>query len=144
MGPRPASSRARSERWRGSRRRSSCSAAPGPFRANGDRACSGVGVREARGDRLKALRDAVLGACSRAGVDPGPDAERPYRPHVTVARTRNERARVEFPGGLRSFGFEQDWRPSALELIESRPVAGGAPSYPAVATVPLAGAEPGP
>jgi 2'-5' RNA ligase len=91
-----------------------------------------VGVEErAEGVELAACHRAVLAALERFGLDTSAERERPFRPHVTVARSRGGRARVS--AAFRELDLRLDWDPPALTLFESCPAPGGS-RYEACAT----------
>lgn len=94
-------------------------------------------------ERLCQLADALSAAVARAGV---PLDERPYRPHLTLARSRRR------PVDLRPLvaaldGFTgSPWTPSRVELVHSRLGAGpgGRPLHRTLARCPLASGPRGP
>jgi 2'-5' RNA ligase len=89
------------------------------------------------GDRrpLAGLAASVAAGAGRAGA-PLPDAGRPFRPHLTLARSRT-------PADLRDLvatlgGYQgPSWRAERVELIESR--LGGRPRYTTIGGWPLGG-----
>ena len=82
---------------------------------------------------LRALAASVAAGARRAGAPP-PDEGRRYRPHLTVARSRQPadlRALVERLAGYAG----QPWDAAEIELILSK--TGPQPSYRTLATWPL-------
>jgi RNA 2',3'-cyclic 3'-phosphodiesterase len=70
-------------------------------------------------DRLRRLAESVRAAARRSGL---PVEDRPYRPHVTLARTAGADLR---PAVARLAGFEgTPWTASRLHLVRSRLGAG--------------------
>ena len=88
------------------------------------------------------LAEGRLGACVEeltrrwSGAAP----ERPFVPHVTVARPRRRGSgRARTPAAFRVLAIERDWDPPAIELLASRrDPAGGPPRYEPVAAWPWA------
>jgi 2'-5' RNA ligase len=90
------------------------------------------------GDRraLAGLAASVATAAGPAGAPP-PDAGRPFRPHLTLARSRREPADVrDLVAALTSYQGPR-WRAEQVELIESHP--GGPPRYTTIGRWPLGG-----
>ncbi|HEX9065861.1 MAG TPA: RNA 2',3'-cyclic phosphodiesterase [Streptosporangiaceae bacterium] len=86
--------------------------------------------------RLAALAASVAAGARRAGAPP-PDEGRRYRPHLTLARSRQPadlRALVDSLSGFRG----RTWRPGRVELIRSE--TGPRPRYVTIGTWPLRGA----
>jgi 2'-5' RNA ligase len=76
-----------------------------------------VGVEErAHPGRLESCRQAVLAGLAGAGVDTRAEAERAFRPHVTVARPRG---RERLPAEFSALALALDWDPVGVELLES-------------------------
>ena len=76
----------------------------------------------------------MTAAAERAGAPP-PDAGRPYRPHVTLARSRRAPADVrDLVAALISYQGPR-WRAERVELIESR--LGGQPRHTTIGGWPL-------
>jgi 2'-5' RNA ligase len=93
-----------------------------------------IGCEErAEAGRLAACLHAARAGVVAAGFDLGPDAARPFRPHVTVARPRG-RGRV--PEAFASLAFARDWDPPASVLYESLVESGGN-VYAPLATFPF-------
>ena len=97
----------------------------------------GAEERLARGasGRLAECRRAVVEALQAGGIELDDELERPFRPHVTVARPRGPRASV--PQAFRALTLALDWDPAAVVLFESRPASGGS-RYEPLGTWPLA------
>ena len=72
---------------------------------------------------LERCRTAVVHALLAGGIDLGEELARPFRPHVTVARPRGDRATV--PEAFRALDFGLDWEPREVVLYESVPAPGG-------------------
>jgi RNA 2',3'-cyclic 3'-phosphodiesterase len=89
------------------------------------------------GDRraLAALATAVAAAATEAGAPP-PDAGRPFRPHLTLARTRAPADARDLVAALAAYAGPR-WLAGRVELIESRP--GGRPRYRTAGHWPLNG-----
>ena len=80
-----------------------------------------IGVEERGGPgRLEACRRAVLDGLTRAGVDTRAEEDRPFRPHVTVAR-----GRARLPAAFGALVLGLDWNPEGVELLESEVGPGG-------------------
>ena len=97
-----------------------------------------VGVRGDR-DRLRALAGSVAAAARRAGVDL---VDRPYRPHLTLARSR-ARGDVDLrPLVASAADFAgATWTADAIHLIQSR--LGANPTYTTLGSWPLRAAQAG-
>lgn len=96
-------------------RLSGAGAFPGPKRPR----VLWVGVEErAHAGRLERCRLAVLAGLARAGVDTQAEAERAFRPHVTVARPRGYQ---RLPARFTGLALDLAWNPSGVELLESSP-----------------------
>ncbi len=86
---------------------------------------------------LAALAASVADAVTRAGAAP-PDAGRPFRPHLTLARTRGRT-----PADVRDLvtalsGYASpSWPVDRIQLIDSHP--GGRPRYSPIGRWPLNG-----
>jgi len=89
------------------------------------------------GDRraLAALAASVAAAATEAGAPP-PDAGRPFRPHLTLARTRTPADVRDLVTTLGAYAGPR-WRADRVELIESRP--NGPPRYRLAGHWPLNG-----
>jgi RNA 2',3'-cyclic 3'-phosphodiesterase len=87
------------------------------------------------GDRsaLAALAASVAAAARRAGAPP-PDAGRPFRPHLTLARGRSQADVRDLMTALSPYRGPR-WRAEHVDLIESRP--GGQPRYTTIGHWPL-------
>jgi 2'-5' RNA ligase len=82
-----------------------------------------IGIAErARSGCLAACQRAVAAAFAGAGIALA-DAERPFRPHLTVARARRPRTRA--PEEFAALALEESWDPPAVVLYESIAEAGG-------------------
>lgn len=95
------------------------------------------------GDRhaLAELAASVAAAARRAGAPP-PDAGRPFRPHLTLARSRRVPVDVhDLVAALTPYQGPR-WRAEWVELIESHP--GGQPRYTTIGRWPLGGDTLGP
>jgi 2'-5' RNA ligase len=94
------------------------------------------------GDRpaLAALAASVAGAATRAGAAP-PDAGRPFRPHLTLARCRTQADVSDLVTVLRAYAGPS-WRVDRIHLIDSHP--GGQPRYTTIGSWPLNGDTLGP
>jgi RNA 2',3'-cyclic 3'-phosphodiesterase len=97
------------------------------------------------GDRteLGALAGSAVAAARRSGVDMPED--RPYRPHLTLARGRPGRHRVDlapFAAALADFAGDP-WPLAAISLVRSHLPVGGVPGarprYETVGSWPLSG-----
>ena len=97
-----------------------------------------AGVRGDR-DRLRALAGSVAAAARRAGVDL---VDRPYRPHLTLARSR-ARGDVDLrPLVASAAAFAgTTWTADAIHLIQSR--LGANPTYTTLGSWPLRAARAG-
>lgn len=84
---------------------------------------------------LEALAASVAGAATRAGAVP-PDAGRPLRPHLTLARARIPADVRDLVTALSPYAG-RPWRVDRVELIDSHP--GGQPRYTTVGAWPLNG-----
>jgi 2'-5' RNA ligase len=95
-----------------------------------------VGVR---GDlaSLRALAASVSAAARRAKV---PVDDRPYRPHLTLARVRGTTSLRDLAAALASYDGPT-WTAAAIDLMESTSagVAGQAPRYTILRSFPLSG-----
>ena len=81
----------------------------------------GVGERASPG-LLGTCRSAVLSALSAAGIDTRPEEQRPFRPHLTVARLREAQTRenrVRVPSTFYQLAFDDSWTPYQVTLFES-------------------------
>jgi 2'-5' RNA ligase len=90
------------------------------------------------GDRraLAELAASVAAGVGRAGAPP-PDAGRPFRPHLTLARSRREPADIrDLVAALTSYQGPR-WRAERVELIESH--LGAPPRYTTIGRWPLGG-----
>ncbi len=88
------------------------------------------------GDRraLAELAASVAAGAGRAGAPP-PDAGRPFRPHLTLARSRRAPADVQdLVTALTPYQGPR-WRAERVELIESH--LGGQPRYTTIGRWPL-------
>lgn len=88
------------------------------------------------GDRpaLAGLAASVAAGAGRAGVPP-PDAGRPFRPHLTLARSGRAPAGIrDLVAALTSYQGPR-WRAERVELIESH--LGGQPRYTTIGGWPL-------
>lgn len=86
---------------------------------------------------LAALAASVADAVTRAGVAP-PDAGRPFRPHLTLARTRGRTpADVRDLVAALSGYASPSWPVDRIQLIDSHP--GGRPRYSPIGRWPLNG-----
>jgi RNA 2',3'-cyclic 3'-phosphodiesterase len=95
------------------------------------------------GDRraLAELAASVAAGAGRAGAPP-PDAGRPFRPHLTLARSRRAPADVQdLVTALTPYQGPR-WRAERAELIESH--LGGQPRYTTIGRWPLGGDTLGP
>jgi RNA 2',3'-cyclic 3'-phosphodiesterase len=95
------------------------------------------------GDRraLAELAASVAAGAGRAGAPP-PDAGRPFRPHLTLARSRRAPADVQdLVTALAPYQGPR-WRAERVELIESH--LGGQPRYTTFGHWPLGGDTLGP
>jgi 2'-5' RNA ligase len=114
----------------------------GAFPRRGEERVLWLGASEAAGaeGRLADLHRRALGAVRAAGLDPGPDADRPLHPHVTVARPRRERGRAvgRAPDAFFALAPGLAWRPDEVVLFESTRAPDGPPEYVPRAAVPLA------
>ena len=90
------------------------------------------------GDRreLAALAASVAAAASQAGAPP-PDAGRPFRPHLTLARTGRAPADVRDLAAALSRYQGPRWRAERVELIGSHP--SGRSRYTTIGGWPLGG-----
>jgi RNA 2',3'-cyclic 3'-phosphodiesterase len=86
---------------------------------------------------LAALAASVADAVTRAGAAP-PDAGRPFRPHLTLARSRG-RAQADVRDLVTALsGYASpSWPVDRIQLIDSHP--GGRPRYSTVGRWPLNG-----
>ena len=87
---------------------------------------------------LAALAASVAAAARRAGA-PSPDEDRRYRPHLTLARTRQPADLAVLTGSLSAFAGSM-WTASHVHLIRS--LLGPRPRYETIGTWPLRPAEP--
>jgi len=88
------------------------------------------------GDPFCRLAGAVRAAMAPLPVE---KEERPFRPHLTIARVRSPSRAPTLTADLRRVRLaETGWRVRNVTLFESVPGAGG-PTYRALATVPLGG-----
>lgn len=89
---------------------------------------------------LRRLAGSVAAGGRRAGIDVNQD--RPYHPHLTVARNRSGTRLAPFAEGLAGFAG-RDWTVGELSLVRSHPpapgVPGAQPRYEVVAAWPLGG-----
>jgi RNA 2',3'-cyclic 3'-phosphodiesterase len=85
-----------------------------------------------RAGRLAALRAAVVAALGAAGA---PFDDKPFAPHLTVARPRGPRAAV--PAAFRELALELAWTPDACLWIESRLGRPAGERYLVLARYPL-------
>ena len=86
---------------------------------------------------LAALAASVADAVTRAGAAP-PDAGRPFRPHLTLARTRGRTpADVRDLVAALSGYASPSWPVDRIQLIDSHP--GGRPRYSPIGRWPLSG-----
>jgi RNA 2',3'-cyclic 3'-phosphodiesterase len=94
------------------------------------------------GDRraLAALAASVARAATRAGAAP-PDAGRPFRPHLTLARCRTPADVRDLVTALRAYAGPP-WQVDRIDLIDSHP--GGQPRYTTIGSWPLNGDTLGP
>lgn len=114
----------------------------GAFPRRGEERVLWLGVREADGTagRLADLHRHAVGAVRAAGLPPGPDAERPFHPHVSVARPRRARGRAvgRAPDAFFALAPELPLRPAEVVLFESTEEPDGPPVYVPLAAAPLA------
>jgi 2'-5' RNA ligase len=97
-----------------------------------DRRVLWAGVR-GDSEQLVALASGVAAAGRRAGIEL---ADRPYRPHLTLARSRDRDGRDLRPLVAAVSGFAGTaWPVDAVHLIESR--LGPTPAYATLGTWPL-------
>jgi RNA 2',3'-cyclic 3'-phosphodiesterase len=96
-----------------------------------------AGVR-ADSTGLAALAASVAAGARRAGAPP-PDEGRRYRPHVTLARSRDQADVTHVINSLGSFSTAE-WSATRIALIHSRP--GGSPRYDELGSWPLRPAAP--
>jgi len=107
----------------------------GAFPRRGRERVLWVGVREAGGGEVLAeLRERVVAATRRAGLDGLPDLARPFAPHLTVARPRSRPPRV--PDSFYALDGTWQWLPTRAVLYESVR-ADGPNRYVALETYPL-------
>ena len=66
--------------------------------------------------------DEMLSGLGVAGVDTRAEEDRPFRPHVTVARARG---RARLPAAFGALVLGLDWNPEGVELLESEVGPGG-------------------
>lgn len=108
-----------------------------------------VGVEEEpeRAGCLVHLQRHALDAAEAAGIDVGAERERPWRPHLTVARV-DPRAERTVRGALldldRNLDPDLAWTPDRVDLLESVSQAEGPPRTLSLAGWPLADATPEP
>ncbi len=88
---------------------------------------------------LAALAASVAAAARRAGAPP-PDGDRPFRPHLTLARGRPQADVRALVTALKPYQGPP-WRADHLHLIESH--LGGRPRYTTIGRWPLGGATGG-
>jgi 2'-5' RNA ligase len=88
-------------------------------------------------DALRRLAASVVAAARRANV---PVDERPYRPHLTLARSRGQSSLRPLAEELDSYSGPA-WTVDEVLLMESRPtgVTGRPPAYAVLSRHPLAG-----
>ena len=98
--------------------------------------CGLAGDRQA----LAALAASVATAARRAGAPP-PDGDRPFRPHLTLARGRPQADVRALVTALNPYQGPW-WRADQVQLIESHP--GGRPRYTTAGRWPLGGDSLGP
>ena len=93
------------------------------------------------GDRrsLAGLAASVAAGADRAGALP-PDAGRPFRPHLTLARSRTPADLRDLVATLGAYRGPS-WRAERIELIESH--LGGQPRYTTIGGWPLGGGPDG-
>lgn len=85
--------------------------------------------------RLDALRNRVGQAARSQGWRPSrAEQDRPFRPHVTLARVRADAAAV--PASFYDLSLGGRWLPVEVDLIESRPET-PASRYAVLASIPL-------
>lgn len=91
-----------------------------------------AGVRGDR-DRLRSLAESIAAAARRAGID---HVDRPYRPHLTLARSRS-RGDVDLRPLVASVAdfASTAWSADAIHLIQSR--LGASPIYTTLRSWPL-------
>jgi RNA 2',3'-cyclic 3'-phosphodiesterase len=89
---------------------------------------------------LTALAASVADAATRAGAAP-PDAGRPFRPHLTLARSRTPADVRDLVTTLSTYAGPP-WRVDRIDLIDSH--LGGWPRYATVGRWPLSGDTLGP
>lgn len=113
----------------------------GAFPARGRERVLWVGVREAEPGGLEGLRERVLGACDRAGLERGRGTAEAFVPHLTVARVRRGPGvtRLLVPDEFYALEFDAPWDPRELCLVESVPssAAGVPPRYRVVERFPV-------
>ncbi|MFI0779743.1 RNA 2',3'-cyclic phosphodiesterase [Streptomyces sp. NPDC021212] len=89
---------------------------------------------------LRRLADSAAAGARRVGIAVNED--RPYHPHLTVARNRSTTRLAPFAEGLTGFAG-RDWTVEELSLVHSHPptpgVPGAQPRYEVVAAWPLGG-----
>lgn len=108
-----------------------CGAFPSPARARV--LCAHVDGQPEALAGLRVLASSVAAGARRAGAPP-PDEGRRYRPHVTLARSRqpaNLAALTEALDGYRGFA----WNATHIDLIRSQP--GPRPRYQTIGSWPL-------
>jgi 2'-5' RNA ligase len=95
--------------------------------------CAHVSGEPGQLEGLRALAASVAAGARRAGAPP-PDEGRRYRPHLTLARSRQPADLRPLVESLSGYAGEA-WDAAAIELILSR--TGPQPSYQTIAAWPL-------